>query len=161
MASGSYVPCSLVMFWPGRCGGRWRSAWCLAMSLHHSRALLLKRPVHSAAILSSFLPTGLVFSSSLGSSVAEKESYDMIFYIVYLYDRLAWFVNIILIFNTFVLYLHSYPTNEGKHVRGLSLFRLTGSRATSAHASRLGEVQLGPCCGSEDNQTRLFLNFIH
>jgi hypothetical protein len=85
----------------------------------------------------------------------------MIFYIVYLYDRLAWFVNIILIFNTFVLYLHSYPTNEGKHVRGLSLFRLTGSRATSAHASRLGEVQLGPCCGSEDNQTRLFLNFIH
>ena len=52
-------------------------------------------------------------------------------------------------------------TNEGKHVRGLSLFRLTGSRATSAHASRLGEVQLGPCCGSEDNQTRLFLNFIH
>ena len=76
MASGSYVPCSLVMFWPGRCGGRWRSAWCLAMSLHHSRALLLKRPVHSAAILSNFLPTGLVFSSSLGSSVAEKESYN-------------------------------------------------------------------------------------
>ena len=70
--------------------------------------------------------------------------------------RMAWFICLV-----FIKYLHSYPTNEGKYVRWLSLFRLTGSRATSAHAPRLGEVQLGPCCGSEDNQTRLFLNFIH